>query len=216
MFIQPEKPSGPLLSRISDDIFHVQNRLLRQLSRTHSGYKAFARAFSEVLLVRDASDEAAVKAVLARKNVSWQVAQRARPDALRKRIRRFCPPPEQLDQDLERLFESWANVKCTKDPKGKVLFNSAAHDEATKIRRAARQGYLSDPPGLQLYHQIGVDPDGLPVYRCIRGTNSIEGGIHMPLRRTFGPLHASPELADSILALIRHRRNTTVSQQSTL
>ena len=57
---------------------------------------------------------------------------------------------------------------------------------------------------------MGVDRNDLNYYRTIRGTNSIEGGIHMPLRRTFGSLNASPELADALLCNWRDRRNTTV------
>jgi len=57
---------------------------------------------------------------------------------------------------------------------------------------------------------MGVDCDGLPYYHCIRGTNSIEGGIHMAIHRAFGSLHASPELSDALLCNIRHHRNATV------
>jgi len=74
----------------------------------------------------------------------------------------------------------------------------------------AKLGLISDPPGYSLYYNMGVDKDGLPYYRCIRGTNSVEGGIHMPIRRTFGSLRASPELTDALLCNIRHHRNATV------
>jgi hypothetical protein len=111
---------------------------------------------------------------------------------------------------LWNLFNSWKNVQCSKDPEKKVLFNKEARKEADTLIHLATQGFLSDPPGLQLYYKIRTDPDGLTVYCCICGTNTIEGGIHMPLWQTFGSLHAFPELADALLALIHHRRNTTV------
>ena len=57
---------------------------------------------------------------------------------------------------------------------------------------------------------MGVDPDGLPYYCCVHGTNSVEGGIHMVIRRTFGSLHASPELSDALLCNIQHRQNAHV------
>ena len=57
---------------------------------------------------------------------------------------------------------------------------------------------------------MGIDCDGLPYYRCIRGTNSIEGGIHMAIRRACGSLRASPELSDALLCNIQHHRNATV------
>ena len=49
---------------------------------------------------------------------------------------------------------------------------------------------------------MGVDPDGLSYYRCVCGTNSVEGGIHMVIRRTFGSLHALPKLSDALLCNI--------------
>lgn len=211
LLIQPSTSRGPLSSRLFDDIFHVQNRLLRTLSKTHSAFKAFARAFSEVLLVPDKSDEDAVKAIFAKKNIPWKLACKSKSDAIHKRVRRYCPPPAILVSDLQILFSSWAGVKCTSNPKGKKLFSSESHKEAEGILRVAHLGLISDPPGISLYHKIGIDRDGLPLYRCVRGTNSIEGGIHMPLRRTFGSLQASPEFGDTLLCNIRHRHNTTVS-----
>ena len=69
---------------------------------------------------------------------------------------------------------------------------------------------MSDPPGIPLYYDMGVDKDGLHCYRTVQGTNSVEGNIHMPLRRMFGSLHASPELSDALLCNSHDRRNTTV------
>lgn len=198
------------LSRLLDDNYHVQNRLLKLLSHTHTGFKPFAQAFSQTLLIPDKSDEAAVKEVFEKKGIPWSYALRTKSDAIIKRVRRYCPGPEQLVRDLKALFDSWADVKCSKDPKRGVLFNQDARKEAALILKVAQLGLISDPPGISLYFKIGVDPNGLTVYRCIRGTNSLEGGIHMPLRRTFGSLRASPELGDALLANIRHRRNVTV------
>ncbi|KAF8076563.1 hypothetical protein FPV67DRAFT_1559024 [Lyophyllum atratum] len=207
---QPQSASGPLSSRLFDDLWHVQDRLLRLLSKGHSGFKAFAAAFSQVLLVPDDSDVAAVSSVYQKRGLTWSYALRSESDAIRRRVRRYCPPPERLVPDLKKLFDGWSGVKCSVDPQRGVLFSEAATKQSAAIIRVAEQGLLSDPPGFPLYRAIGTDPDGLTVYRCLRGTNSIEGGIHMPLRRTFGSLRASPELADSLLANIRHRRNATV------
>jgi hypothetical protein len=74
----------------------------------------------------------------------------------------------------------------------------------------AKLGLISDPPGYSLYYKMGVDRDGLSYYCCICGTNSVEGGIHMPICRTFGFLQASPELTDALLCNIHHCQNTTV------
>jgi hypothetical protein len=50
-------------------------------------------------------------------------------------------------------------------------------------------GYLSDPPGISLYYAVGVDHEvgGLPVWRCCRGTNFVEGGVHHSIHDCFPP-----------------------------
>ncbi|KAG6818808.1 hypothetical protein H0H93_001463 [Arthromyces matolae] len=208
---QPEMATKPFPSRVLEDLWHVQDRLLRLLSKKHSGFKAFARAFSETLLVRDEDDVAAVAAVYEQRGYNWESALRSNADKIRRRIRRYCPPPERLVPDLIKLFSSWKNVQCSNDPSRPVLFSAEAVKQAAQIVKHAERGFLSDPDGFPMYRKIGTDPDGLNIYRSLRGTNSIEGGIHMPLRRTFGSLRASPELADHTLSLILHRRNTSAS-----
>jgi hypothetical protein len=63
-----------------------------------------------------------------------------------------------------------------------------------RLLDTAHRGFLSDPLGIPLYYRMGIDRDGLTVYRAIRGTNSVKGGVHMAVRRVFGSLQASPEL----------------------
>ena len=51
------------------------------------------------------------------------------------------------------------------------------------ILELVQKGFLSDPPGIPLYYQVGIDgKTGLPLYRCMRGTNMTEGGVHTHLR----------------------------------
>ena len=82
---------------------------------------------------------------------------------------------------------------------------------ASQLIDTARLGFLSDPVGVSLYYRMGIDKDGLTIYRTIRGTNSVEGGVHMTIRRVFGSLQASPELAECILANWILWRNCSVS-----
>jgi len=199
-----------LPTRVFDDIFHVQNRLLKTLSKMHSAFNSFARELSRVMLVEDVNDRHAVEEVLARKGKTWDKMMYSNPDNLHRRVRRFCPPPNILVPQLQALISSWQDVKCSLDPSRGVLFSATAHKAAEGLIRVAKLGLISDPPGYSLYYKMGVDRDGLPYYRCIRGTNSVEGGIHMPIRRTFGSLQASPELTDALLCNIRHHRNATV------
>ena len=70
-----------------------------------------------------------------------------------------------------------------------------------------KKGWLSDLGSISVYVQEGTDKDGLLLYHCIHGTNSVEGAIHNPIRRNFASLNASPELADALIADFCHRHN---------
>jgi hypothetical protein len=81
---------------------------------------------------------------------------------------------------------------------------------AAQLLNTARLGFLSDPVGISLYYRMGLDKDGLTIYRTIRGTNSVEGGVRMTIRHVFGSLQASPELLECILMNWILRRNCSV------
>ncbi|KAK7448771.1 hypothetical protein VKT23_013502 [Stygiomarasmius scandens] len=209
---QPAVEGESILSRVLEDIFHAEDRVLKHLPKPHSAYKPFARALKQVMLVPDKEDKEKVEKVLAKQGFTWEYALHSKPDEIRKRVRHYCPPPEKLVADLEILFDSWKNVKCCalNTKYGSLFASEASWKAAQALIQTAKLGLLSDPPGFSLYHSVGVDRDGLTIYRCLRGTNSLEGGVHMTVRRDFGSLRASPELGDSLLANIRHRRNISV------
>jgi hypothetical protein len=71
-------------------------------------------------------------------------------------------------------------------------------------------GHVSDPIGIPLYYKIKNDANGLPIYRCARGTNAVEGDVHMNIFKKFGSYNASPELAEACLADYRLRHNINV------
>jgi hypothetical protein len=75
------------------------------------------------------------------------------------------------------------------------LFNALCWKESKSMLQLVEEGYLSDPPGVQLYVKIGEDKDGLVLYRCFRGTNTVEGGVHQNMIKSFGSYNAGPELA---------------------
>jgi hypothetical protein len=203
---QPDK----FPTRVLDDAFHFMDRLLRLLSKKHSAFKAFAHDFSEMIFIRDKSDEMAVRAVLEKHGVSWEYAQRAKSSALNRRIRRYIPGRTVLVKRLETLFKSYENMQCSTKASQGSFFSEDAKEMVKRLLDTARAGYLSDPPGISLYYLMGKDRDGLNIYRTVRGTNSIEGGVHMVVRRIFGSLRASPELAECILINWILRRNTRV------
>ena len=107
---------------------------------------------------------------------------------------------------LKELFDSWGPVKCTvtKQP----LFSQETWKKAFAVLHDVQKGWISDPSSIPVYTLKGTDKHGLKLYHCIRGTNSVEGAVHNPIRRNFASLNASPELADELIADFRHRHNT--------
>lgn len=197
-------------SRVLDDAYHYMDRLLRLLSKKHSAFKPFAHDFSEAIFIRDRSDTLAVRAVLEKNGVSWEYAKRAKGDALNRRIRRYIPERKVLLKRLETLFGAYENIQCTVKKSRGGFFSDEAKEMVLHLLDTVRKGYLSDPRGISLYYLMGTDRDGLKLYRTVRGTNSVEGGFHKAVRRIFGSLRASPELAECLMINWILRRNKRV------
>ncbi|KAJ3818006.1 hypothetical protein F5880DRAFT_1687260 [Lentinula raphanica] len=148
------------------------------------------------LFIRVKEDEDRVRDILQKKGIDWEYAKRAKASSINQRIRRYIPQRDVLVKRLQLLFSSYEGIE--------------AREMAKRLLETARLGFLSDPPGISLYYHMGTDRDGLPLYRTIRGTNSVEGGVHMAVRRVFGSLQASPELAECLLLNWIGRRNKKI------
>ena len=107
-------------------------------------------------------------------------------DWILQHCRRYTLQPSVLTAELKALFNFYG--KQIDIHTGEPLFNAEAWQKAANIIEEARQGHLSDPPGLQLYiltgefcwilsiifsphPSTGHDTHGLPIYKCLRGTN---------------------------------------------
>ncbi|KAJ7206804.1 hypothetical protein GGX14DRAFT_637030 [Mycena pura] len=165
-------------SRVLKDIFHVFHMLY--ISRTHGLRLAFVHAFRDACLVPHPADKARIETYLTTKNLAWNDMLRYNPKWLWRHCRRTIPPPEVLYPLVHRLFMLYGPLKDAKT--GLPLFNAAAWKIAKNILELIRNGHVSDVPGVILYYCIGFDKaSGLPIYRCIRGTNMVEGGVHTHL-----------------------------------
>ena len=79
---------------------------------------------------------------------------------------------------VAKVLYTYGSLKDAKT--GQPLFNKSAWKSAKNTLTLIKRGYLPDPPGIALYYQIGLDNKngGLPIYRCMCGTNMTEGGVH--------------------------------------
>lgn len=203
--------SSVLDTRVLDDPFHFMDRVLRTIPETHSLRKAFSVAFSDTLFTIDQDDKLLVSATLEHRKpnpTTFHDVRHRNPSWLWDRVRRYIPGKEYLHTALTELFHEWGPCKCSRT--GLSLFNKDSWKKANALLEDTQRGWISDPPAISLYVKMSTDREGLAVYRCLRGTNSVEGGVHMLLMRIFGSLNASPELADAILADWRYRHNEDV------
>ncbi|KIK54977.1 hypothetical protein GYMLUDRAFT_1021476 [Collybiopsis luxurians FD-317 M1] len=211
---QSNDPNAIASSRVLDDAFHFMDRLLRCLPTNHPAYNEFAHRFSEAIFLRDASDEAAVQAVIEKKGGSWNFMKRRHSSAINKRIHRLIPDRDTLNTHVSTCFTSFKDIRWLTKGKSIPFFSDSANEMAERLLETIRRGFLSDPKGLSLYFEMGHDHDGLFLYRCMRGTNSVEGGLHMPLRCFFGASLASTEGAEALLVNLIYRRNKTVGHHN--
>jgi hypothetical protein len=187
--------NSEIVSRVLGDVFHLMNQL--KLSPHHGLYRPFSRAFRDALFILDNEDKANVEAMLTKKDLTINQMILKSPEWVFDHVKRLIPRPDILHQRVFEVFQTFGPMKdaITSQP----LFSSAAYAQAELMLENISLGHYSDPPGINLYMERGRDVDGLPIYRCLRGTNSVEGGIHQNIAKRFGSYNASPRFAVNLL-----------------
>jgi hypothetical protein len=204
LIIEPLETSVPDVahSRVLGDIFHVLKTPL--VGKKHSLSKDFMRAFRDAFMAWDPRDRAKLEVVLKKKGMTWEEACRKKPHYVLKRVRRWIPPPRILLPRVSAVFSTFGPLLCSKTKL--PVFNAESWKQAANILHSIKLGYLSDPFDVPIYVKVGLDRDGLQVYRCIRGTNSVEGGVHRHVHRKFNSYNAGPQLSNALLLDYRARQ----------
>ncbi|KAK1227239.1 hypothetical protein PQX77_009768, partial [Marasmius sp. AFHP31] len=167
-------------SRVLKDAFHVFD--LFYIPVNHGLRVDFAWSMRDAVFIPDPQDKARIIAWGKRQSPpqSWESLVFRRARWVWKRCKRYIPPPEDLYERVEKVLRTYGPLKDATT--GLPLFNSAAWTVTRNVLELIRKGHLSDPPGIPLYNQYGVDAKtGLPLYFCFRGTNLTEGGVHRHL-----------------------------------
>ncbi|KAJ7145231.1 hypothetical protein C8R46DRAFT_1045557 [Mycena filopes] len=209
--IQPA--TGVIPTRTLQDAWHEMNRLNEPIKRRrHSLGKNFVRWLRDAIFVPDKIDKARVEAVLKKGGITWNQGIRSKPDWIWERVRRYIPPPDQLEPILKKLFTTHADLECAKR---KIrLFDEKCRKAADAMLEDVRKGWVSDPAGLGIFNRLRTDRNGLPVWHSIRGTNTVEGGVHMPLKRHFKSLGASVEMSVMLLSDFSYCKNVEIQSGS--
>lgn len=211
----PSPSSSSLLTRILLDVWHLMDRIY--VPRRHGCRASFMRAYADILFVLNAEDKQLLSARFEREGSSWEIEFPRKRKYCLARCRRTIPPPHQLVPLLITLFKEYGPMKDAKSKR--PLFNKDAWKAAARVLEMVKGGYVSDPPGIELYTVLkpcggktGKLNDGVQVYRCFRGTNMTEGGVHQNLRRRFPQSGVSIRHAAARLTDYRYIHNVSVSR----
>ncbi|GBE79021.1 hypothetical protein SCP_0202180 [Sparassis crispa] len=166
-----EYEAQTIRSWVLGDIWHLMDQF--KIPLHHGMRRPFARALHDALLLPDPNDKSAIEEVLSSRGITWDQMVLWKSDWVWQRVRRLVPPPEILLQRVTDVFDACrpAVDATTRQP----LFNEASWEKARNVLENIRLRYYSDPPGVKMYIIDRTDGDGLTVYRCIRGTNNVEG-----------------------------------------
>jgi hypothetical protein len=180
-------------SRVCADVFHLMKHV--KAYTTHALYKQYLGQLRDAFLIKCEEDVLACTAALAGFDppVSFDEKYHQNPGWCHERIRRWIPPLEILYARVESVFKVYGSLQ---DPKSnKSLFNETCWKQAGNVLYAIKQGWVSDPPGVQLYEDKYRDKLGLMVRCCWRGTNFLEGGLHRNVHKNASGYNMGPRLS---------------------
>ncbi|CAM9377655.1 unnamed protein product [Ectocarpus sp. 6 AP-2014] len=189
------------------DLFHALNRLSRTIKKGHGAFRPFMARLRDACFLVNRDDVLQAKKVLERRGMSPAQVQQAKDQDwsyfLRK-CRRLVPPPSELLKRFDKVVQEFGN--CVDIISKEVLLRPKSMKAVSLLRKHIVAGFLSDPDGVAMYYAVGKVTDGLVNYRCVRGTNDVEG-YHRYLRTLLASYCASPALAQSVLLEFNFRWN---------
>ncbi|CAM9945330.1 unnamed protein product, partial [Sphacelaria rigidula] len=181
------------------DGYHAIQRVTKLVPKAHGGAALYTARFRDAIFrVHKKDFDAAVEPLRHSGHSEEEIEERKRKGwrYFLSKCRRFIPPPAELVKRFDLLHRVYGNVidKKTKQP----LLRPEAWEAVKRLRQHIIAGSISDPTGVPLYFETGKDPEtGAPQYRCVRGTNDLEG-YHLRMRMLTSWV-VSPRLANGVL-----------------
>jgi hypothetical protein len=119
-----------------------------------------------------------------------------------------------------RLVSTCLLISSTVRP-GRPIFNAVAKRKADLVLKMVANGYLSDPPHVDLYVHTKnwkgepmIDQDGgLWLFRSFCGSSLLES-LHQYLMTSFGHTCAGPWYTDCVLTILWHCYNWRASERN--
>ncbi|XP_049916991.1 uncharacterized protein LOC126400399 [Epinephelus moara] len=172
-------PAWPQLT-VRLDIWHFMRRLAAGVcSESHPLYPDFMRRLSCCIFEWDPED-------LSRLNLAKQGEQSGRRNVMTiKEMARHCRHRTRGVQETERLLDETVEVFLGATDSMNIQLLDRCRMENIWNTQRQHVDCIQDPPGVQLYTRTGQLTKGgvaLPVYRCTRGSTSLES-FHLHLNR---------------------------------
>ena len=178
--------AGVEYNKIKKDLFHAFHMI--PISVNHGLRSIFLRTLRDHIMRWDPTARATVDRVCCTVfQLSFDQMLIRNPRFIAAHTPHYVPPPSVLVPAIQKVANTFGNSLDAKT--GLPLFSKLAWAKMDAVVDLARQGYLSDMDGVILYEKAGVDKYGLQKYRCMRGTNNVEGGPHSDIYKKFGALH---------------------------
>ncbi|XP_077959181.1 uncharacterized protein LOC120819758 [Gasterosteus aculeatus] len=183
------------------DIWHLMRRFASGVNtESHELYPTFMRQLSNCIFEVDAGDARrlaeAKRSQLEGKHgmvglTDAAVNRRISKEEWRLHVRRRTRGPEESALLIQELLDTFGGP-AGRNNLGIPLLNALRIQEIWSTQRT-HLSCIQDPPGVQLYTQTGRLTKGgvsLPVYRCARGSTSLES-FHLHLNRFIPGTRAS-------------------------
>lgn len=193
------------LLNVKDDAFHFIQRIMRHCPKSHSVFGLAAHKLSQAIFQVSKVDIDNIKAYVSTVNEDLPKFLRDNPTIKRKAIRRVIPEPEELAKRFAQWVETFKHAIDEKT--GTPLFTSNCNKAIQQAAKDIINNHLSDPPQVPLYAKLSKSKHGLQLYRCFRGTSSLEGGVHRQIHRKLGNYNHGIKSMDSFLLEFRLRHN---------
>jgi hypothetical protein len=198
--------------RVHLDPLHAMMRITKPIAKQHPLRSLFQRALRDAIFRFDEDDVKKVAAKLPT-DTTFEKKLLFDPKWIFKRVKRYIGPSNTLKESLIGLKE-----RFTKDEFTTMMNNKPvpllSKDSINALNELIEKhcDCLCDPTECSLYFKEGEDSLGLPLYHCVRGTNSVES-YHQWLERMFTPWCQGPELSDAVFTILRHSWNVHASEK---
>jgi len=203
--------SSPSLAVLLD-VFHGMQRISRTIKLKHGAARAFFSRLRDAFFLVSKEDVETICALLHEQGLSPEEIDKMKNEDwvfFLRHCRRAVPAPKELLYRFDRVCSLFGSLEDSKT--NEPLFRAETRKKIKSLRAHIEKGCLSDVPGIPLYYVTGKDNrSGLPTYRCVRGTNSVEG-YHRHLRKLLAMYAGSPRLVHSILLEFNYRWNVRMA-----